>query len=727
MPGEPERANGPGDIQHPDLVEITNDIIYTATAEGVISYCSPQISRYGYSPEEVVGRHFSELVHPDDLERIGEEFGETMTTGREFVSRFRLLAKDGTPVWMEDFGRVVKEGGRITGLAGVLRDITERMRGERELERYRAMAESAHDAIFFKDPDGRYTYVNASALQILGLPKKEVIGKTDHDILSRPEEAARNVQSDREVFETRESGRVTKRMTSRDGKEYWCQVVKVPQFDESGELTGLVGIARDVTERRRVEEALRESEAKFKAMIESIGDHMSMMDRDLNILWVNEKAKRVFGGDLIGRKCYEVYHRRTEPCEPYPCITLKAFRDGQIHEHDTAVIGKDGKPIHFHCTANVALRDEKGRPTSVIEISRDVTERKRAEQGLRRYEAMVESAQDAIFFKDMESRYVVANAKTLDVFGLPRKEVIGKSDYEMMADREEARRNVDDDQRVFRTGEPAEIVKHMTRHDGQEYWLQAVKVPQFDGAGNLVGLVGVARDVTEQKRLEERLRSLAAEMSVSEERERRRIAAELHDQVGQDLVLSTLKLEALMESAGASPELEQIHDSISRAIRSLRTLTFEISPPVLSELGLEPALEWLAERFEEQHGLQISFQDDGQPKPLSEEVAGLLFQATRELLTNVARHAQADKVNVSVHRHSGRVRIKVEDDGRGFDASSALRPEGAEDGYGLFSISERLGYLGGSVEIDSQLGRGSRVVLLVPLQPERDSKKGEDR
>jgi PAS domain S-box-containing protein len=109
---------------------------------------------------------------------------------------------------------------------------------------------------------------------------------------------------------------------------------------------------------------------------------MSMMDKNLNIIWANEIAGKIFGNDIIGKKCYEVYHKRTEPCEPYPCITLRAFQDGKIHKHDTQVIGQDGKTIFFHCTANVGLRDKEGKPTAVLEISRDITEKVRAEKAL---------------------------------------------------------------------------------------------------------------------------------------------------------------------------------------------------------------------------------------------------------------------------------------------------------------------------------------------------------
>lgn len=142
----------------------------------------------------------------------------------------------------------------------------------------------------------------------------------------------------------------------------------------SYELKGEVGI------RKMIEEEFRHSQGKMSAMLSSIPDHMSMMDKDLNILWANEIAKKIFGDDIIGKKCYEIYHKRKEPCVPSPCLTLKAFKDGKIHEHDTEVIDKDGNKIYFHCTANTALRNKEGEPEAVIEISRNVTERVKSEE-----------------------------------------------------------------------------------------------------------------------------------------------------------------------------------------------------------------------------------------------------------------------------------------------------------------------------------------------------------
>jgi PAS domain S-box-containing protein len=164
----------------------------------------------------------------------------------------------------------------------------------------------------------------------------------------------------------------------------WFDTVAYPVIDERGTVQKIAVIARDITDRKRIEEALRQSEGKLHAMLQSITDPMSMMDKDLTIIWTNDTARQYFGNDIVGRKCYDAFHQRHSPCEPYPCLTLKAFQDGKMHRHETTVIDMQGKTRSFDCTANVALRDEHGRPTAVLEISRDITEWKKTEEALRR-------------------------------------------------------------------------------------------------------------------------------------------------------------------------------------------------------------------------------------------------------------------------------------------------------------------------------------------------------
>ncbi|MBN1931545.1 MAG: response regulator [Desulfobacterales bacterium] len=155
----------------------------------------------------------------------------------------------------------------------------------------------------------------------------------------------------------------------------------------------------------------------------------------------------------------------------------------------------------------------------IKELEKKAGKVKKTEEELGKYKFMVESAHDAIFFKDLESRYIIANNKTLEAFGLSREDVIGKNDYELMPDQEEAEKNVSDDRIVFESGKPREISKHMTGTNGREQWFQAIKVPQFDNDGKLIGLVGIARDITDRKRAEEERENLQAQFQQAQKME----------------------------------------------------------------------------------------------------------------------------------------------------------------------------------------------------------------
>lgn len=218
---------------------------------------------------------------------------------------------------------------------------------------------------------------------------------------------------------------------------------------------------------------------------------------------------------------------------------------------------------------------------------------------------------------------------------------------------------------------------------------------------------------------QQQLIALNHALSLVEEKQRRKTAAYLHDNISQALSLAIFKIRALQESSPAKnvkEELAEIREIVAQTNQRTRSLTFEISPPILYELGLEPAIEWLAGQFQTQHGIACSFKHDGSSKPLKDEARVLLFQAVRELLTNVSKHARAQTVKVSTGRHGNAIRISVEDDGMGFDPDSLGLKRTHNEGFGLFNIKERLRYLGGKLEVNSEKGKGTSVVLIVPLK-----------
>ena len=261
---------------------------------------------------------------------------------------------------------------------------------------------------------------------------------------------------------------------------------------------------------------------------------------------------------------------------------------------------------------------------------------------------------------------------------------------------------------------------------GEYRWFRMRGQAIYDADGGPVRMAGSMQDVHARKQAErqleeyqEQLRSLAYGAVLAAERERRRIGVELHDRTIQNLGLTSVKLAELrdrVELNGGAALFDQIYGLIKATIQDTRALLAEISPPVLYELGFEAAVEWLAEQTSAGAGRpRCVVRSDGRAKPLGENGQVVLFQAVRELLTNVGKHAKASEVRVSIDRDGDSLRVEVSDDGVGFDPGCVDPPSVARGGFGLFSIRERLRLLGGVMAIDSQEGRGTRVVLTAPL------------
>ena len=242
----------------------------------------------------------------------------------------------------------------------------------------KTILDSLLEHVVYQDPEMKILWANQAACSSVGMTRKDLIGRYCYEAWAGRKDPCKDCP----VARARDTGKAQKveKMTP-DGR--WWHIAGYPIRDDSGQTKAMVELTLDITERKRAEEALRQEEVKLQALLTSIPDHLSMMDKDFNILWANETAMKLFGKDIIGRKCYQVYHGRTSPCKPQPCITLKAFKSGKSHTHTSEVTTQDGMSLSYHCTANVALRDNDGKPMAVLEISRDVTKEKKLESDLR--------------------------------------------------------------------------------------------------------------------------------------------------------------------------------------------------------------------------------------------------------------------------------------------------------------------------------------------------------
>ena len=226
-------------------------------------------------------------------------------------------------------------------------------------------------------------------------------------------------------------------------------------------------------------------------------------------------------------------------------------------------------------------------------------------------------------------------------------------------------------------------------------------------------------------RYQEDLRTLASQLSLAEERERRRLALYLHDQIGHTLALANIRMGEIMEASSNTPgevlqpRLQVVRSLLEQTIRDIQSLTFNISPPILYEFGLAAALEWLTEQFTAKHDIQARFETDHKPLPMKKDLEILLFQAVNELLFNAFKHAQAQQVNVSLWSENGFIKVGVDDDGQGFSIRNGSgRTESG--GFGLFSIRERLQPYNGRLDIKSKPGEGTLITLAVPLAQKSD-------
>jgi signal transduction histidine kinase len=290
--------------------------------------------------------------------------------------------------------------------------------------------------------------------------------------------------------------------------------------------------------------------------------------------------------------------------------------------------------------------------------------------------------------------------------------------------------------RIEYRGRPAimgNIIDITERKRVEEELREMIRRMEIAGEQSIIYARELNREIADRKRTEqklltyhEKLRSLASALALTEERERHRIAIEVHDHIAQKLAFAKIKLGTLRASTSSTSlagTTDEIMELVNEIIQDIRSLISQLSSPILYELGFVPAVEWLAQETRKRHGILVEFADDGQPKPLSDDVCVLLFQAVRELLVNVAKHAQARSAKVSITRDGTHIEVDVEDDGVGFDTGK-LAPSVDENGrFGLFSIRARLDPLGGHIEVESEPGHGTRVTLMAPLKGNGEYKK----
>jgi PAS domain S-box-containing protein len=373
------------------------------------------------------------------------------------------------------------------------------------------------------------------------------------------------------------------------------------------------------------------------------------------------------------------------------------------------------------------------------QLTREVKERKRAEEVLseseEEYRLLVQNLPAIVYrgFKDWTVQFFDEKVGLLTGYSIGEfnSKGIKWSDIIVEEDLETAKQDFIE---ALKTDKSYVREYRIRTKEGDVLWIQDRGQIICNHHSEIEYVSGVFFDITNRKETEgklltyqQQLRSLASELTLSEERERRRLAANLHDSIIQLLAISKMKLGVLQgstPSATLTGELGGIHELVGQALEQTRTLTFELSPPELHAFGLGAALGNLTRRMEKLHSIRFEYVDADQTTELDEDLKVLLFRAVQELLLNVVKHAHAQNIRVSLSSEDKQLLIKVEDDGVGFDIPQEGHHLTDSRGFGLFSISERLRHVGGRLEIDSSHGQGTQVSLTVPLKGKKENTRG---
>ena len=695
----------------------------------------------GRTPEDLVGRHPRDVLGPEAYKHAAPFMKEALSGRRVKFDQHVPGSASAGRLLQVAYAPEFDERGTVTGFIAAIIDITERKQAEQARATLAAIVESSEDAIVSKDLNGVITSWNRGAERLYGYSRQEAVGQSVTLVI--PEE---RLDGEAPILDQIRRGEAVPQYETvrqrKDGTLIDIALTVSAIRNDEGQIVGVSKVAHDITERKRAEAALRESEERLRLFIEHAPAAIAMFDRDMRYVAVSRRWLADYGlpEDILGQSHYALF---PEVPERWRAAHQQGLAGIVARAEEDCFERTDGT-VHWLRWEIRPWRDKVGGIGGIIIFAEDITAGKAAEDALRESEAQhratFDNAAVGIAHVGLDGRWLRCNDALCALTGYSREELLTKTFTEIThpddvePDWSAVRRLVADEIETF------SIEKRYIRKDGTPIWGHLTVSLLRDAQGRAEHFISIVQNIQSRKeaqaqlrqfaddlerRVEERtreladsqdkLRALTTDLNLTEHRIRKQLATDLHDYLAQLLVLSRLKLgQAKLEDVtpAAAQAMTEVQEVMDQALAYTRTLVAQLSPPILNEFGLLMALRWLADQMQRQ--LTVSLDLETEVLPLSEEQAVLLFQSVRELLMNIVKHAGTAEARIAVSQSGGVLRITVSDPGTGYDPVAAEAR--LEPGFGIFSIRERMKALGGGFEMHSAPGEGTTAILQLPLE-----------
>lgn len=758
------------------MIDALPEAVYVTDAEGHLTHFNPAAVEFsGRTPELGTDQWCVtwKLFYPDGTPMPHEDcpMAIAIKEGRSIKGAEAIAERpDGERIWFEAYPSPLRDDdGNITGAINMLIDITDRKQAEKKSnQNNKALQESEKrlSTIFKTTPeciktvaaDGTLLQMNPAGLNMVEADTaSDVVGKRVYGLIAP--EYHDEFKAFNEKICRGESGTLQFDVIGLNGTRRHLETHAVPISNPDGTVAQLA-LTRNITDQKQAHEKLRKNERKYRTLFESIDEGFCiikiMFDKNGN------------PEDYLFEEVNPAFEEHTGLKD----VKGKTMREIAPNHEDYwfeiyGEVVRTGDPIRFEQSARELDRilelfafpiGEQGNDQVAV-LFKDVTEQKQAqaerEQLLREVEnereRLKEIFQRAPSFMCIVqgSDHVFERVNDLYCKLVGDRELLGKPVREALPE-VEGQGFFELLDQVYETGEAYSATDNrilLEQEEGkepEERFVDFVYQPLWDSDGEVTGIFVQGVDLTErrkakeqlqemnttlEKRVEKRtesllsyqeqLRSLASQLSKAEEQERHRLAAELHDNLGQMLAVNKMKIELLQQeniSGKAVDKIKEIKKGLNEALVYTRKLMSDLKPPPsLDKEDITATLEWLTEKMKER-GLELKLSDDGEVKQVDEEVRTTLLQSVRELLFNVLKHSKVNEAQVSMSVLGNQVKIVVEDEGQGFDPETNPSSSPEEGGFGLFNIRERIDLLGGNVDIRSKPGEGTKVTIFAPLK-----------